>query len=191
MRVAAIVGYVVSAAFGYCGIVNLVVYVLDGASSDLLHFTAHFPLVAWPLAVALFLYLLIQMARTQERRTFAPAAVPRKSEYVSPSPYLDGMDSCPQKEQPRREVYFRMQPPPSFSEEDARVPKTVESSPLFTAEEETADSAADNLFPPGEEIPEGRIICTGEGDDDAPPETLKENAFEGGKTENLSFFRVE
>jgi len=188
MRVAVIMGYILSAAFAYCGVVNLVVYILDGGTSNFLRFTARFPLVAWPLAVALFLYLLIQMVqlqmtRMQERRTFAPNPVPGEPVYGAPSPYLDGMTSDPQGEQPRQEVYFRMQPPPAF-------PETAESAPSLT-EEETAGDAADNLLPLGEEIPEEFTGCTGEGDDGVLPGAPKRDASEGEKMEKLSFFRVE
>lgn len=183
MRVAVIMGYILSAAFAYCGVVNLVVYILDEGSSGFLRFTAGFPSVAWPLAVALFLYLLIQMAllqmsRMQEHQAYAPSLVPERQEYGAPAPSLEGMTPYPQGEQPRQEVYFRMQAPPTFSEEEAPAPPTAEAE------------AAGYLLPQDGEIPGEPTGYTGEenGGMPAPPE--KDEA-EGEKTENLSFFRVE
>ena len=204
MRVAVIMGYILSAAFAYCGVVNLVVYILDGGASDFLRFTAGFPLVTWPLAVAFFLYLLIQMAqlqmsRMQEPQAYAPSPVPGGQEYGAPDSYFEGMAPYPQGEQTRQEVYFRMQPPPSFSEEEAPSPEAAASAfPSAEGEAEAASevasssagNAADNLLPQDGEIPGAPANGVGEGNGGMPG-TAEKDAAEGEKTEKLSFFRVE
>ncbi len=184
MRVAVIMGYILSAAFAYCGVVNLVVYILDKGSSGFLHFTAGFPLVAWPLAVALFLYLLIQMlqlqmTRMQERPPFAPSLVPGEPDYGAPAPYYpEGVAAYPQEGLSRQEVYFRMQAPPAFSEEEAPAPPTAEAE------------AADSLFPQDGDIP-GEPASYEDEENSGLPGTPGQDAPEGEKRENLNFFRVE
>lgn len=169
MWIAVILGYFLSAAFAYCGVVNLAVYIagVDNSTGYSL-FVKGLPEAGWPLLAGMLLYVLIQIALLLEKQALL-------SSVVRPASPLKNHEDTPAHEKRRteekaapQEVYFRIQPTPPLPGDVAPAtprPAPTPGSPAFAPTPEETQ----------EELP-------------TPPHEKAENEE---KRRNLSFFRID
>lgn len=169
MWIAVIFGYFLSAAFAYCGMMNLAVYISEVEdSTSYLLFVKGLPEAGWPLAVGMILYVLIQIALLLEKRALSPSDARLSSSSTKKEDSPTEKKRRTNERETSQEVYFRIQPPPPLPESPVSSTPPPASTPCASASA-PASKMEREQFPP-------------------PPHGETES---GEKRKKLSFFRVD